>query len=80
MAFHIQNLTKWKKHFEDMAHGKSHKKGNMFQVGGQSGANEKTVIKLFSPTEQTVQMASAELKRKSKTAFSKNKSAKKKKN
>ena len=60
---HITDINKWKNHFMDMAsssHGKTRK---IYTVGKQSGGSGPSV-QLVTPTEQAVQMAKADLKRK----------------
>ena len=62
---HVTDLNKWKSHFIDMASTNHSKNKKMYTVGRQSGGSEPSV-QLVTPTEQAVQMAKADLKRKRK--------------
>ena len=62
---HVSDLNKWKNHFIDMASTNRGKNRKMYTVGKQTGGSQ-TSVQLVTPTEQAVQMAKADLKRKRK--------------
>ena len=62
---HVSDLNTWKNHFLDMASTSHAKSKKMYTVGKQFGGSQPSV-QLVTPTEQAVQMAKADLKRKSK--------------
>lgn len=63
---HIPDLDTWKKHFMDMAHDKLPHRNKFYVIGSrrQHGGSEDPVIQLVTPTQQAVEMAKSDMKRK----------------